>query len=40
MWNKVMTSCLIGVGMLSVTGMSFAQNMPAKPSNPESGVTI
>lgn len=35
---KVMTSCLVGAGMLAVAGMSFAETMPAKPSNPESGV--
>ena len=35
---KVMTSCLVGVGMLAVAGMSFTETMPAKPSSPESGV--
>ena len=35
---KVMTSCLVGVGMLAVAGMSFAETMPAKPSSPGSGV--
>jgi len=33
-----MTSSLVGVGMLALAGMSFAETMPAKPSNPESGV--
>ena len=38
MRNKVITSGLIGVGMLAVTGMSFAQNMPTQPTKPEAGV--
>jgi len=33
-----MTSCVIGVGMLAVAGISFAETMPAKPANAESGV--
>jgi Cu/Ag efflux protein CusF len=37
MRNKIKTSCLFGIGMLAVTAMSYGQNMPAKPSNPESG---
>ena len=35
---KVMTSSLVGVGMLALAGMSFAETMPAKPSNPQLGV--
>jgi Cu/Ag efflux protein CusF len=31
MRNKIITSCLVGVGMLALTGMSFAQTTPAKP---------
>jgi len=38
MQNKFMTSCLVGVGMLAVTGISYTQDMPAKPSKPQSGV--
>ena len=38
MQYKVMISCLVGVGMLALAGMSFAETMPAKPSNPVSGV--
>lgn len=37
MQNKIMTSCLVGIGMLAVTGMSYGQDMPAKPSKPEAG---
>jgi len=35
---KVIASCLVGVGMLAMAEMSFAETMPAKPSNPASGV--
>ena len=35
---KVMTSSLVGVGMLAMAGVSFAETMPAKPSNPQLGV--
>lgn len=38
MRQKAMTSFLLGVGMLAVAGISFAETMPAKPGNPESGV--
>jgi Cu/Ag efflux protein CusF len=43
MRNKVMTSCLVGIGMLALTGVSFAQSTPpkpdeAKPSKPETGM--
>lgn len=43
MRNKIMTSCLVGIGMLALTGMSFAQSTPskpdeAKPSKPETGM--
>ena len=38
MRHKVMTSCVIGVGMLAVAGISFAETMPAKPSSPASSV--
>ena len=38
MRHKLITSCLIGVGMLAVAGISFAETMPAKPGNTESGV--
>ncbi len=31
MRNKIMTSCLVGIGMLALTGMSFAQTTPSKP---------
>ncbi len=37
MRNKIMTSCLVGVGMLAVTASGYGQNMPANPSKPESG---
>jgi hypothetical protein len=39
MRNKIKTSCLIGVGLLAATGMSFAQSMPTKPSNPAQGMS-
>ena len=44
MRNKIVTSCLVGVGMLAVTGMSFAQtaikarygsDSKANPSKPD-----
>ena len=35
---KVITSCLVGVGMLALAGMSFAETMPAKPSDPRPSV--
>ena len=35
---KVMTSCFVGVGMLAAAGMSFAETMPAKPSDPRPSV--
>ena len=38
MRHKVMTSCVVGVGMLAVAGISFAETMPAKPANAEFGV--
>ena len=35
MRNKLVTSCLVGVGMLAVSAMSFAQeDKPAKPAKP------
>ena len=37
MRNKIVTSCLVGVGMFAVTGISYGQDMPAKPSKPGSG---
>jgi hypothetical protein len=37
MRNKIVTSCLVGVGMLAVTAISYGQDMPAKPSKPGSG---
>ena len=38
MHKKVITSGLIGVGMLAATGLSFGQNMPAQPTKPDAGV--
>jgi len=38
MRNKVATLYLVGVGMLACSSMSFAQEMPAKSSNPETSV--
>jgi len=39
MRNKVVTSCLVGVGMLAVSAMSFAQeDKPAKPAKPDTGM--
>ena len=38
MRNKVVTSCLVGVGMLAVSAMTFAQeDRPAKSAKPETG---
>ena len=35
MRNKLVTSCLVGVGMMAVSAMSFAQeDKPAKPAKP------
>ena len=35
MRNKLVTSCLVGVGMLAVSAISFAQeDKPAKPAKP------
>lgn len=35
MRNKVVTSCLVGVGMLAASAMTFAQeDRPAKPAKP------
>ena len=36
--HKAMTSWMIGVGMLAVAGISFAETMPAKPGIAESAV--
>jgi len=39
MRNKVVTSCLVGVGMLAVSAMTFAQeDRPAKSAKPETGM--
>ena len=35
MRNKLVTSCLVGVGMMAVSAMSFAQeDKPSKPAKP------
>ena len=39
MRNKIVTSCLVGVGMLAMTAMTFAQeDKPAKSAKPETGM--
>ena len=39
MRNRVVTSCLVGVGMLAMTAMTFAQeDKPAKSAKPETGM--
>jgi hypothetical protein len=37
MRNKVVMSCLVGVGMLAASTMSFAQDKPMKSAKPETG---
>ena len=36
--DKIVTSCLVGVGMLAASAMSFAQDKPMKSTKPETGV--
>ena len=38
MRNKVVMSCLVGVGMLAASTMSFAQDKPMKSAKPDTGM--